>query len=284
MKRIISKCMLLILVMTTIQSNCFAQIVSFTSTTTTVAPAAPCDHMIQLMLRHGVNNQCDRSLGSRLVNPSSVHGAADIVSDAGDLEVLYANLAPPSEISIGPRLAIAVVNRSPMEARDFHVSVAAIVGQIHPHSPISTVRIDRIGPGESLEVSVPIPVDTLLVGRSQGTSPGFERLIVAVDCFNRIIESDEANNVRLFEYHQLHATATSIPTTNALRSQVPALSLLENAGAGSTSFVMNESRVSVDALDLEQPTPDSLRSAIQSVHPPVPVGKAPMAPRVENPF
>lgn len=264
-------------------SNGFAQTVTFTSTTTSVVPAAPCDHVIQQLLRHGVNNQCDRSLGARLVTPSLLMCGPNALVEPSDLEIVYANVLPESELSLGPRLAIAIANRSSMEARDFHVSVVAILGQIHPHSPISTVRVERIGPNESLEVMVPLPFEAS-IANGPAIVTRYDRLIVSVDCFNRISESDEANNVRLFENHQLQQTASNIPSSNAMRIQVPALALLENTAIRSSSSFGSDSHVTVDALDLEQPTPDSLRSAIQSVNPPVVVGKAPTAPPVENPF
>lgn len=275
----------LIAVIATVSSplNGFAQLVTFTSTTTTVIPAAPCDHIIQMLLRHGVNNQCDRTIASLLVNPSLSKCAPNALIESNDLQVSHATLIPKSEFSMGSRIAIAIVNRSSKEARDFHVSVAAIREQLHPNSPISTVRVERIGPGESLEVSVPLPQE-IGTGNGPAMETRFERVIVAVDCFNRIPESDEANNIRMFDYRQLMPTATCIPNLISTQHVVPALALLENSSMRTDSNWNRDSYVTVDALDLDQPTPDSLRSAIQSVNPPLPAGPSSEVPAVVNPL
>lgn len=264
-----------------VNTKCQAQIVTFSSTTTTITPAAPCDHVIQMLLRYGVNNQLNRNSGSKLVNHSLVTGGTNLASELGDLEILQVNALPPTGPSSGPRFAITVLNQSGIEARDFFIATVAILGQIQPNSPISNVKVDRIGPGEALEVTVQLPAEALTMGRYNGNALSYDKLIVAVDCFNRIIECDEANNVRLFEYGQVQRTASSNSPAASLRTQVPALNLLERQSTTFFNSGSADSHVSVDAPDLEQPTPDSLRSAIQSISPP-PGNNVPVTPTLHN--
>ncbi|MFO0939509.1 MAG: CARDB domain-containing protein [Pirellulales bacterium] len=252
-------------------TECNAQIVTFSSTT--VIPVAPCDHVMQMIMRYGVNNQLNRMSGCQLLNQATVTGIPGAMTGAmtglGDLEILLVNALPTPGASSGPKFAISIMNHGSTEVRDFHVSVVAALGQIHSHSPISTVRVDRIGAGQAIEVVAQLPVEALAMGRLNGNVQSYDRLIVAVDCFNKISEYDEANNVRLFEYSQLHPTASNLSSPSSLRSQVPALSILENPNFGLFKSTAPDSHRSVvDALDLDQPTPDSLRSAIQSVSPP----------------
>lgn len=262
-------------------TECNAQIV--TISTTTVVPTAPCDHVIQLIMRHGVNNQFNRMASCQLLKQATAPGIPGAMtgnmSTLGDLEILQVNALPLSGTSSGPRFAVTIMNHGATEARDFHVSVVAALGQIHSHSPISTVKVDRIGAGQAFEVVAQLPVEALSMGRYNGNVQSYDKLIVAVDCFNKIFEYDEANNVRLFEYSQLHNTASNLPSAGSLRSQVPALNILENPNfALSKSSAVDSHRSIVDALDLEQPTPDSLRSAIQSINPPAPNNTLPSMP------
>lgn len=268
MKRSVNYFMLFLSLMSlALVTECNAQIVTISSTTT-VVPAAPCDHVIQMILRYGVNNQFNRMTGCQLLSQASITGTQNIAIGPGDLEILQVNAIPSSGPSVGPKFAITILNQSKTEARDFHLSVVAALGQIHSHSPISTVKVDRVGPGEAIDVVAQLPTEALSMGRYNGNILSYDKLIVVADCFNKIPEYDEANNIRLFEYNQINSTATNLSSSVSLRSQVPALNILENPNFGMSKSAMTESHRSiVDALDLEQPTPDSLRSAIQSVSP-----------------
>lgn len=237
--------------------------------TTIVAGPSPCEHVIRMMMRHGVNNHFDRTSAASLLSATPFGCAGLPTEEIGDLRIVQANLMPPLETGGGPRIAVVVMNQSRREIRSFHLSAVAILGRIHAGSPTDTVRIDRILPGEALEVVVRLPIEALSIGHRNGEVLGYDKLIVAVDCFDVILEADEANNLRLFEASELTMVTSAVSVT--------AVSVLQETETTATQLVSavpsnavpssraNSGDVSVDALDLEHPTPDSLRSAIQSV-------------------
>lgn len=241
-----------------------------------------CDHIIQMMLRHGVNNRFDRSATSSLLNYSPFGGINVPVSDLGDLQIVQVNQLPPEVPVCGPKFAVVVMNQSNRPVCSFHVSAAAVFGHICPTSPNTTVEVANIGAGEAMEVVVSLPIEAYSMGNRNGEVLSFQKLIVAIDSFDVLMETDEANNIRAFDATEIavvttvvQQTATAViessiivPTAQLQTQGLPVVSAqnLVNRGNG---------EVSVDALDLDHPTPESLRSAIQQVGEPQPATSQP---------
>ena len=231
-----------------------------------------CDHVIQMMLRHGVNNSFDRSNTMSLLGQSSTVGTLVPINELGDLQLVQVDQFPTEANPSGPKLAVIVLNRSNRQVCNFHITAVAVFGQIHPWSPNATVEIAKINPGEVLQVIVALPIDVYSMGNRNGQALGFEKLIVAIDSFDQLLETDEANNIKVFNSNEISLV---VPVAN------PAISsIIESSGSPTTAsqqpqgqvpfqssgIAQNQgSYVSVDAMDLEQPTPESLRSAIKQV-------------------
>jgi len=237
--------------------------------TTVISGPNRCDHVIRMLQRHGVNNSFDRTAASSLLNYSPLGNLQVPSNELGDLQIVRVSPLPPGEPSGGPQFSIVVMNQSCREVCHFHVSAVAVFGSINPCSPSNTVKVDKINPGEAVEVVVQLPIEAFRMGNRNGEILGYQKLIVAIDCFDALLETDEANNIRSFDAAEFVVVPATVSVT--------AISVLESSGnfpvgteqapafnTLSTPTITN-AEVSVDALDLEHPTPDSLRSAIQKV-------------------
>ncbi len=104
-------------------------------TVRTVLPASSrCDHVIQMMLRHGVNNSFDRSNTQSLLNQSPFGGIQVPITEFGDLQIAQVTQLPPEAPVAGPKFAIVVMNQSNRAVCNFHVSLVAVFGSICPNS------------------------------------------------------------------------------------------------------------------------------------------------------
>jgi hypothetical protein len=247
---------------------------------TIVEGGARCDHVIQMILRHGVNNSFDRSNTSALLGQSNTVsyslGIPLPINELGDLQIVQVEQLPTEPTPSGPKFAVIVMNKSNRQVCNFHVTAVAVFGQIHPRSPNATVEVAKINPGEALQVIVALSNDAYSMGNRNGQALCFEKLIVAVDSYDQLLETDEANNIKAFNSNEISVV---VPVANPAISSIMESSgnpttdpqQLESQGPFQPSgMVQNQSQnqgsyVSVDALDLEQPTPESLRSAIKQV-------------------
>lgn len=221
-----------------------------------------CDHVIQQMFRHGVNNSVDRSVSNSMLrhSPFGVVGTPD--SEFGDLEVVQVHQIPQQGVC-GPKLAVIVMNRSSRKVCNFHVSAVAVFGHICPTSPNTTVEVTAINPGEAFEVCVQLPIESLSMGNQNRQVLGFQRLVVAIDSFDELLETNEANNVKAFESGEIPIVSpviveTAVPAT-------PTITTVETTVAPALATTQTSPDVAVDSMDLENPTDDSLRSAIEQV-------------------
>lgn len=234
-----------------------------------------CDHVIQMVLRHGVNNTFDRSGTSSLLNQSPFGGMQVPISELGDLQIVQVNQLPPEVPACGPKFAVIIMNQSNRQVCNFHVSAVAVFGHICPTSPNATTEVAKINAGEAIEVIISLPIEAFSMGNRNGEVLSFERLVVAIDSFDELFETDEANNVKAFNASEI-AVVTAVVQQTALSiiessDSVPNVSQQVQSsprGPGQNSMNNVNGEVSVDALDLDHPTPESLRSAIQQVNVP----------------
>ena len=242
-----------------------------------VSGGTRCDHIIQMMLRHGVNNRFDRSATSSLLNHSPFGGIQVPVYDLGDLQIVQVTQLPPEVPVCGPKFAVVVMNQSNRSVCNFHVSAAAVFGHICPTSPNTTVEVAKMNAGETMEVMVSLPIEAYSMGNRNGEVLSFQKLIVAIDSFDELLETDEANNIRAFDATEIAVVTTVIQqtATAVIESSVTVpTAQLQIQGSPVVSaqnpFNRSNGEVSVDALDLDHPTPESLRTAIQQVSAPQP--------------
>ncbi len=162
-----------------------------------------CDHVIRLVHLHGVNNSVDRCSSGSMFHPSPFGSAVIPTTEFGDLQIMQVTQVPIDDPACGPRFAIVVQNASTRKVCDFHVSAVAIFGNIHPSSPNATVKVAGINPGEALEVMVQLPIEAFSMGNRNGQVIGFQRLVVAIDSFDELMETNEANNLQAFNSHEI---------------------------------------------------------------------------------
>ncbi len=156
------------------------------------------DHVIAQILRHGVNGHDDQSSPIHHLG-SSLFGLAMIpTNEIGDLEIVSIHRCSYDLESCGPRFKIVVMNKSPRRVDGVDVSVVALLGSIHPHSPHTTVRTCAIEPTSAVEVEVTLPIEALSMASDRGVVIGFQKLVIAIDSHDEWIELCEANNVRAF--------------------------------------------------------------------------------------
>ncbi|MEM9588596.1 MAG: hypothetical protein AAGA03_15045 [Planctomycetota bacterium] len=210
-----------------------------------------CDHVIRQVARHGVNNRFDRS-----TLPSMHHGGplgpfAFPLSELGDLEIIDVRQIAHEEANCGPKFAITISNQSSRAVKDFHVAATATLGAIHRSSPVDTVRVACVKAGQAVEVHVTLPIEAFAMGNRNGQVIGFQNLIVVIDCFDELLETDEANNVKAYRQSEL-------PTVPV--AEVPVVTDIDT---------VNEQPSVVQSAPFDDaPIPsDPLRSALNKVQP-----------------
>ena len=156
-----------------------------------------CDHVIHMILRDGVNNR--HEICNTLVQRGPLGIARVSACELGDLQILQVHRLEQVKPACGPRFAIVIENKSTRRVSDFHVTAVAVFGRIHPFSPNTTIQVDEIAAGEALEIQLQLPIDALSMGNRNGRVLGFQRLVIAIDSYDELVESNEANNLKAYD-------------------------------------------------------------------------------------
>jgi len=125
---------------------------------------------------------------------------------AGDLELL-------GLVQIGeapgncPIYRISFRNNSPVAARNFRVSLIGAVGRVEFDSAVISVDIDEIAAKATMTTELTLPVAALAIGPPGRQAP-FDTLVVALDSFDELPETDEMNNVASFKRGEIVAMET----------------------------------------------------------------------------
>jgi hypothetical protein len=223
-------------------------------------PGSRCDHVIGLMHRHGVNNSVDRTATHSMLHHSRFGPMVIPDTELGDLEVVQVNQIAHEDPACGPKLAVIVRNQSCRAICNFHVSAVAVFGRICPTSPNATVAVEQIAPGETLEVLLPLPIEALAMGNRNGQVIGFQTLVVAIDSLDQLVETNEANNLKAFDIAEVPFVTIGVEET------------VETVETVATETAVQQSPVTAEAApfftgEVDQPTSDPLRSAIQKLVP-----------------
>jgi hypothetical protein len=222
--------------------------------------------VIRLMHLHGVNNSFDTG-GSSFVAHHSPLGTMSIPNtEFGDLEIMQVNQAEHDEAACGPKFHVTIRNNSTRKVCNFHVSMVAVLGRICPTSPNATVKVGEICPGAALEVCVQLPIEALAMGNRNGQVIGYQRLVVAIDSFDELVETNEANNLKAFACSEIPVVSTVVEETTETTVTSPAATVTEetrvetNAAPGNIGNAGNAGTAPVQATPSSA---DPLRSAIR---------------------
>ena len=167
-----------------------------------------CGHVINLIMRHGVNNSFQT--GGRTISHSPygpvVMGAADI----GDLELVQVTQCQHVDPNCGPKFAVVIKNNSTRDVCDLRVSMVALFGRIKPHSPTTTSKVKKICAGQAIEITMQLPIESLAMGNLNGQALPFQKLLVAIDSFDEFAESNEANNIKAWNRSEIPVATQNV--------------------------------------------------------------------------
>lgn len=228
------------------------------TTSALIHPGSRCDHVIGLILRHGVNNSVDPMAAHSLLQHGPLGSMAIPAAELGDLEIVQINRIAHEDPACGPKVAVTIRNQSCRQVCEFHVTAVAVLGRILPMSPSVTIRVDRIDPGAAIEVVLPLPVEALAMGNRNGQVIGLQTLVVAIDSFDQLVETNEANNLRALDIAQVPALAVAVEEAVEATEAAPV-----DAPAASQQDAVNS-----DGQAIAEPaSADPLRSAFEQLVP-----------------
>ena len=156
-----------------------------------------CDHVFPLLMRHGVNNDCPVGAAAAVVHP--LGPVAIPAAELGDLQIV--SIAKHAEITAGcgPSFDLIVKNCSTRDVCDVRVTMVALLGRILPTSPSVTLKIASLPAGQAMQFTITMPIESLAMGNLNGQAIPFNRVLLVLDSFDQFMESNEANNLRLFD-------------------------------------------------------------------------------------
>lgn len=245
-------------------------------TTDLLSNGSSCLHVIRSIQIYGVNNSFDVG-GTHLAAHHGPFGSYAVPgAEMGDLEFLQISRHQVDDPACGPKFSITIRNNSCRDVCNFHVTVVATLGRIFPGSPHATVCVDKIVAGSAAEVCVQLPVEALAMGNRSGNVIGFQRLVVAIDAFDELAETNEANNLKAFACGEIplvaaavveEATTTEVSQSTTVQTDesVSAAPLPANTNPPATSQPVS---VQPNADDGDAAGNDSLRSAIRMLDTP----------------
>lgn len=153
-----------------------------------------CGHVIQLLIankfrQNTFQNGTELAPGVLLGSPWEPR--------IGDLELLGVHCDGTVDPRNGPVFEVTLRNNSQETLEHVTLSAVAVLGQIHGQSPTSVVSISQIGAAETITVRIQLPASSMVMGPVGSVVQPFEMLVVAVDSFDELIESNELNNVSI---------------------------------------------------------------------------------------
>jgi hypothetical protein len=135
-----------------------------------------------------------------------------IVRTPGDLEIAGIGMIADASPQQGPLYRVTIRNNSETPSRHFEISLIAIRGQINHTSPVVTAHINEIAAGGVHEIDVQLPIGVMSLGLANQAAP-FESLVVAIDSFDQLIETNELNNVAILTRGEIALIETAAATT-----------------------------------------------------------------------
>ena len=233
-----------------------------------------CLHVIRLIQIHGVNNSFDIGATQITAHPSPFGAYAVPGAELGDLEIVQIAQVPQADSACGPQFTVTIRNNSCRDVCNFHVTVVATLGRIFPGSPNATTCVDKLCAGATADVCVQLPIEALAMGNLNGQVIGFRKIIVAIDAYDELAETNEANNLRALACTEIPLVTAAVVETleSSVTETVVADSSADTtaAPAAISNPTSAPAAVAPNAAPLEQeaPTGDALRSAIRMMDAP----------------
>tara|TARA_R110002111_G_scaffold143783_1_gene209944 strand:+ start:260 stop:1129 length:870 start_codon:yes stop_codon:yes gene_type:complete len=175
-----------------------------------------CGHVINQVNRYGVNQSFDRAANRKQFHHSPYGSMMIPIAEMGDLEIVSVHQMVHADPGCGPRIAVVIANHSNRCVDNFSVTAVATLGRMHPFSPNQTVTVATIQPRAAFQVELTLPLESLAMGNRNGQVIGFQRLVIAIDSFDELAETDEANNIKAY----VAALLPILETTTAVETMV----------------------------------------------------------------
>ncbi len=225
-----------------------------------------CEHVIRLIQLHGVNNSVDLSGADSVYHHSGFGGFGIPDCELGDLQIMQVNQIADQEESCGPRIAVVVRNCSSRKVCDFRVTAVAMLGRICPSSPTATVTVAEVLPGAALEVQLQLPIEAFAMGNRNGQIIGFQRLLVAIDSYDELLETNEANNIRAWNRAEIPVVAaTTVEAVSETVSEGEEGTAILDGTAEPQPQGSEGSSGPANTVAPTQQSPDDIRSAIEKI-------------------
>ncbi len=204
-----------------------------------------CQHVMDLLFQYGH--------GTSQAVMAVPHGNGLLLGDSiGDLEIMTVTMCHPGDATHGPKIAVTISNKSKRAVSSFSISAVAVLGRIQPFSPSVTQAAPTIGPGENVELTLCLPVESLAMGRSGTDTLAFQKLVIAIDSFDQLLESNESNNIVILERDKIPVLEQTVEPAPAVPTPQPAEVTPDREEVPPTPPQQPVAENSIDNLDFEK--------------------------------
>jgi hypothetical protein len=207
-----------------------------------------CGHVIELLLANKLRQNTFQN-GLELA-PGLVLGSP-WQQRLGDLELLSVYGDGTIDPRNGPVFEVALRNNSQAVLENVTISAVAVLGQIHEQSPTSVLSIGRIEATETISIRIRLPASSMVMGPVGTPVIPFETLVVTIDSFDELVESNELNNISVLRRSEIPMIPIAVvaPASLVMNQQSP---LLTQPPAG-PSIAVPEETTPVSPLDAIDP-------------------------------
>jgi len=122
-----------------------------------------------------------------------------VSSNTGSVDLVLEDLKMSAEATpvAGPAYAVRFRNQGTLPAGKFAVLVAVSVdGKLTQDAPRGAIEMPLLGPGESREVILRLPVTAM---KPNAAGQSFQHLVVMIDPLDSVQELDESNNTAVVD-------------------------------------------------------------------------------------
>lgn len=127
--------------------------------------------------------------------------------DLGDMELLSIGIVSEASPGCAPLVSITFRNNSLECLKRFSISAVAVLGQIDVASPLVSVRVPEMQPGETQSVELQLPATAMALSPDGQTLAPFDTLVVVLDSYDEFIETDKLNNIAILRASELTVLA-----------------------------------------------------------------------------
>ena len=183
-----------------------------------------CHHVINLLVRSsmfsraGIQSNAPPSW-SEVRWVAGTHGHRPVVVEhaLGDMELLNIDMISDAVPEHGPVYQVTFRNNSRNHVKRFRVSVVAVLGEISSMSPATTVNVPELAAGATGTIQVELPACCMTMGIAGHLAP-FDTVVVAIDSFDELIESNELNNIATLKRGEIGLLVVAAPADQAVEA------------------------------------------------------------------